>query len=241
MANIPGATNALPGVFTDVITQSSGVALPGGSRVVAMIGQGSINETIVAQALGGGADGLDPTYTTNVGSDGRHFALANFPVISNRTTVFKNGIPLVGLELGPIQPTTTFSFHYDYQLDPTTGHILLQAAHLQDQGGSFYTPLNTNVGLGSVNGLTLIDSDAPPEVWTIRCVAVQRNAMNQPIAGTATFLAFGSVSGAQLDANGNPIRWLANGQTVSNGILTFSITETQVASIAVSPFVPGDG
>ena len=241
MANIPGATNALPGVFTDVITQSSGVALPGGSRIVAMIGQGSTNETIVAQALGGGADGLNPTFTTNVGSDGRHFALANFPVISNRTSVFKNGVPLVGLELGPITATTTFSFHYDYQLDPTTGHILLQAAHLQDQGGSFYTPLNTNVGLGSINGLTLIDADAPPEVWTIRCVAVQRNAMNQPIAGTATFLAFGSVSGAQLDANGNPIRWIANGQTVSNGILTFSITETQVSSIAVSPFVPGDG
>ena len=40
MANIPGATNALPGVFTNVITQSSGVAIPGGSRVVAMIGQG---------------------------------------------------------------------------------------------------------------------------------------------------------------------------------------------------------
>lgn len=241
MANIPGATNALPGVFTDVITQSSGVALPGGSRVVAMIGQGSTNETLVAQALGGGQDGLDPTYTTNVGADGRHFALANFPVISNRTTIFKNGVPLVGLELGPITPTTVFSFLYDYQLDPTTGHILLQAAHLQDQGGSFYTPLNTNVGLGTVNGLTLVDNDAPPEVWTIRCVSVQRTALNQPIQGTAKFLAFGSVSGAKLDANGNPIVWIANGQTVSNGILTFSITENQVGGVAVSPFVPGDG
>jgi hypothetical protein len=241
MANIPGATNALPGVFTDVITQSSGVAIPGGSRVVAMIGQGSTNETLVAQALGGGQDGLDPTFTTNVGSDGRHFALANFPVISNRTTIFKNGIPLTGLELGPITSTTTFSFLYDYQLDPTTGHLLLQAAHLQDQGGSFYTPLTTNVGLGSINGLTLVNPDAPPEVWTVRCVAVQRNALNQPIAGTATFLAFGSVSGAKLDANGNPIVWIANGQTVSNGVLQFSITETQVSSVTVSPFVPGDG
>lgn len=241
MANIPGATNALPGVFTDVITQSSGVALPGGSRVVAMIGQGSTNETIVAQALGGGQDGLNPTYTTNQGSDGRHFALANFPVIPNRTSLFKNGIPLVGLELGPITPTTTFSFHYDYQLDPTTGHILLQAAHLQDQGGSFYTPLTTNVGLGTLNGLTLVDANAPPEVWTVRCINVQRNALNQPIPGTATFLAFGSVSGAQLDANGNPIRWIANGQTVSNGILQFSITENVVGGVTVSPFVPGDG
>jgi len=240
MADIPGATNALPGVFTDVITQSSGVALPGGSRVVAMIGQGSTNEVLVSQALGGGQDGLNDTYTSNSGSDGRHFALSHFPVIQNRTTIFKNGVPLVGLELGPITPSTTFSFSYDYQLDPTTGHVLFQAAHLLDQGGSFYTPLNTNVGLGSLNGLTLEDNNAPPETWTIRCVSVQRTAMNQPIGGTAKFLAFGSVSGAKLDANGNPIVWIANGQVVSNGILSFSITETQVSSMVVSPFREGD-
>lgn len=241
MANIPGATTALPGVFTNVITQSSGVAIPGGSRVVAMIGQGTTNETIISQAAGGGTDGLDPTYTSSTGADGRHFRTANFPLISNRTTIFKNGIPLTLLELGPITPTTTFSFSYDAQLDPTTGHILLQAAHLKDQGGAFYVPLNTNVGLGSLNGLQLVDANAPPEIWTIRCVSVQRNALNQPIAGTARFEAFGSVSGSPLDANGNPIVWVANGQTVSNGILTFAITETQVSSVTVSPFRQGDG
>lgn len=240
MANIPGATNALPGPFTDVVTQSSGVAIPGGSRVVAMIGQGSTNEILVSQALGGGQDGLNNTYTSSTGSDGRHFALVNFPVIQNRTTLFKNGVPLVGLELGPITANTTFSFNYDYQLDPTTGHILLQAAHLQDQGGSFYTPLTTNVGLGTINTLTLQDQNSPPENWTIRCVSVQRNAMNQPIAGTAKFLAFGSVSGAKLDANGNPIVWIANGQVVTNGVLSFSITETAVSSVVVSPFREGD-
>lgn len=157
MANIAGATNVLPGVITDVITQSSGVAIPGGSRIVAMIGQGSSNETLVSQALGGGQDGLNPTYTTNQGSDGRHFQLANFPLISNRTTVFKNGIPLVGLELGPIVATTVFSYSYDYQLDIVTGHLLLQNAHLEDQGGAFYIPLSTNVGLGAVNSLQLVD------------------------------------------------------------------------------------
>jgi hypothetical protein len=240
MANIPGATNALPGVFTNVITQSSGVAIPGGSRVTAMIGQGSTNETLVAQALGGGQDGLNPEYTSSTGSDGRHFATANFPLVSNRTTIFKNGIPLVGFELGPITPTTTFSDIYDYQLDPTTGHILLQSAHLQDQGGTFYVPLSTNVGLGTLNNLTLEDPNAPPETWTIRCVGVQRNAMNQPIAGTADFQAFGTVSGSPLDANGNPIIWIANGETVTNGILSFSITETQVGGMAVSPFRQGD-
>lgn len=241
MANIPGATNALPGVFTNVITQSSGVAIPGGSRVVAMIGQGATNETIISQAQGGGVDGLNPTYTSSVGADGRHFALANFPLIQNRTTIFKNGVPLTLLELGPITPTTTFSFIYDAQLDITTGHILLQAAHILNQGGANYVPLNTNVGLGAINQLTLVDNDAPPETWTIRCVGVQRTAMNQPIAGTAQFLAYGSVSGSPVDANGNPIVWIANGQTVSNGILSFNITETVVSGVTISPFVPGDG
>jgi hypothetical protein len=241
MSNIPGASNALPGVFTNVITQSSGVAIPGGSRVVAMIGQGSTNETIISQARGGGVDGLDPTYTTTTGADGRHFALTNFPLVPNRTTIFKNGVPLTLLELGPITPTTTFPFTYGVQLDPATGHILLQQAFILNQGGANYVPLNTNVGLGSINSLTLVDADAPPETWTVRCVGVQRNAMNQPIGGTAQFLAFGSVSGSPVDANGNPIVWVANGQTVSNGILSFNITETVVSGITTSPFVPGDG
>ncbi len=64
--------------------------------------------------------------------------------------------------------------------------------------------------------------------------------MNQPIAGTAKFLAFGSISGARLDANGNPSIWMANGQVVSNGVLSFAIYETQVSFVAVSPFREGD-
>src|SRR5216684_1945350 len=98
MANIPGATNVLPGVFTDVITQSRGVSVPGGTRITAMMGEGSTDQTLVSQALGGGQDGLNPSYTGTTGRDGRHFQLSNFPLISNRTTLFKNGVPLVGLE-----------------------------------------------------------------------------------------------------------------------------------------------
>ena len=239
MPNIPGATNALPGVFTDVVTVSSGVSVPGGVRVAALIGEGSANETIVASAVGGGKDGLNPTYTSTTGADGRHFQLANFPLIQNRTTIFKNGIPLTGLE-GTITSTTTFSNHFDYILDPVKGQLLLQAAHLIDQGGSFYVPLSTNVGQGVLNNLQLVDPNAQPEIWTVRCVRVQRNALNQPIAGTATFLAFGSISGSLLDANGNPIRWIANNNVVSNGILSFAIQESQVMGQTVSPFREGD-
>ena len=90
MANIPGATNVLPGVFTDVITQSRGVSIPGGARLAAMIGQGSTDDTIVSQAVGGGKDGLNSTYSSSSGADGRHFQLTNFPLISNRTTLFQS-------------------------------------------------------------------------------------------------------------------------------------------------------
>lgn len=238
MANIPGATNVLPGPYTDVVTQSRGVSIPGGSRMAAMIGEGSADETLVSQANGSGNDGLNPDYTSTSGADGRHFRTTNFPLISNRTMLFKNGIPLVGLE--SLIDSNTFSNKYDYRVDISTGKLELQRAHLIDQGGAFYVPLSTNVGLGTINNLTLEDENAVPEIWTIRCVSVQRNAMNQPIAGTAKFLAFGSISGAKLDANGNPIIWVANDNEITNGILSFSIQETQVMSVAVSVFREGD-
>ena len=233
MANIPGATNVLPGVFTDVITQSRGVAVPGGSRLAAMIGEGSTTETIVSQAQGGGIDGLDPTYTSTTGADGRHFALINFPIISNRTTLFKNGIPLVGVE--SLIDNNPFSNHFDYRIDITSGHIELQRAHLVDQGGAFFIPLSTNVGNGTITGLSLVDANAPPEIWTVRCSSVQRDALNNPISGTAKFIASGSVSGTIRDVNGNAIIWVTNGQTVSNGILQFALVDSSV------PFREGDG
>ena len=238
MANIKGVANALPGPYSTVKTLSSGVATPGGSRVAAMIGQGTTNETLVSQAQGGGLDGLNSTFTSSSGTDGRHFSLSNFPLIANRTTIFKNGLPLVGLELGPITSGTKFSGVYDYQLDPTTGHLLLQSAHLKDQGGTFYTPLSSNVGLGQLNTLTLVDLNSPPEIWTVRCVSVQRTALNVPIPATAKFLAFGSISGAKLDSNGNPVVWIANGNVVTNGVISFSITETAPSTF---PFRQGDG
>lgn len=235
MANIPGSTNVLPGVFTDVVTQSRGVSIPGGSRIAAIMGEGASDEVLVSQALGGGKDGLNSTYTSTTGADGRHFQLSAYPVVSNRTQLFKNGIPLVGLET-----TGTFSNRYDYKIDITTGRIELQTAHLVDQGGAYYVPLSTNVGDGYISGLTLVDPNAPPETWTMRCVSVVRDALNAPIQNTAKFIAFGSVSGTKLDANGNPVIWTANGNVVSNSILSMAIYERKVGGISVTPFREGD-
>lgn len=238
MPNFPGSSGANPGVYTDVITQSRGVSLPGGTRVAAIIGEGSSQETLVAQAQGNGKDGLNSSYSGVSGSDGRHFRLSTYPIVSNRTRLFKNGVPLVGLE--SLIDSNSFNNKYDYRIDISSGKIELQKAHLVDQGGSYFTTLSTNVGLGTLNTLTLQNVNAPPETWTIRCVGVQRNVSNQPIAGTAKFLAFGSKSGAKLDANGNPVVWMANDTVVSNGILSFSIKETEVMSVVTSPFREGD-
>jgi hypothetical protein len=236
--NIPGTNgNVLPGVSTNVQTQSSAVSIPGGIRVEAIIGTGASALTIVTNAQGGGQDGLNPTFETSNGADGRHFIVPGFPFVEHQTVFYHNGIPLVGTESSPLATDTIFlaqpqfSFQFDYNL----GQLELQGAYIENQGGSNFIAGVNNVGVGTINGLTLEDDDAPAETWTIKCIAVQRNALNQPIAGTAQFVATGTVSGNVLDANGNTIIWAANNTTTSNTILSFAIQET-----GSSPFVPGD-
>ncbi len=231
---IPEANGVEPGVYSQTTSVNpTGLPAGAGNRVACLIGEGSTDQTIVFQAQGGGADGLNPTYTSSSGADGRHFLISNAPLVSNRTTLYKNGVPLVGIE--EAIDSSSFSFNYDYRVDIETGKVELQKAHLVDQGGAFYLPLSSNVGTGTIGTLTLEDANASPETWSIRCVSVQRNGSNVPIAGTAKFLAFGSVSGAKLDSNGNPIVWLAAGPVVSNGILSFAIGESSPV------FREGDG
>lgn len=222
--NVPGTGGSvLPGVFTEVKTSSRGASIPGGTRIAAIIGEGSTSEVIVSSALGGGQDGFDGYYVSTSGSDGRHFTLSLSPVVSNRTRLFKNGVPLVGLEEAIDQDS--FNSAYDYRINITNGQIELQTAQLVDQGGAFYTASSANVGQGTLEGLSLLDENAPTETWTIKCISVQRTALNAPIANTAKFIAFGSVSGPKLDANGNPVVWTANNTTTNNNILQFSILE----------------
>lgn len=224
MANIPGATNILPGVYDIIETQSSGASVPGGIRIASIIGEGSSSETLVSAALGGGQDGFNPTYTSKTaGQDGRHFKLSLANVVSNRTTLYRNGFPLVGLE--SLIDENSFSSKYDYRIDIATGQIELQTAHLVDQGGLNYRVSTTNVGDGYIASLTLPDVNAPSETWTIKCISVQRNGSNLPIAKTAKFIASGTVSGNLLDANGNQVVWVANGETVTNGVISFAIHE----------------
>lgn len=110
--------------------------------------------------------------------------------------------------------------------NPIAGHLVLQS------NSEFFLPNPSNVGQGSLGSLALVGVDIN-ETWTIKCIFVQRDVSNNPIAGTAKFQAIGSISGNKVDQFGNYILWTANGPVVSNGILSFSVVETV-------PFVPGD-
>lgn len=99
-----------------------------------------------------------------------------------------------------------------------------QGAHFVDQGsGHFYLPLVTNIGNGTINGLTLLDPGAITQTWTIRCV--QEDGYTNSVYHQAVFIAEGSISGTSLDGYGNQITWLADGYTFSNNTFRFSISE----------------
>jgi hypothetical protein len=223
MANFPGGDGAIPGVYDIAETVSSGTSVPGGQRLAVLVGEGSRIETLVSNANGSGRDGLNSTYSSTAGADGRHFKLSNFPIQSNRTTVYKNGIPLAGLQEVP--NGNSFSSLYDYRIDIATGKIELQGASLVDQGGQNYLGSLLNVGDGTISSLTLVDTNAPSETWTVRCVSVRRDGYGDPIDGYAKFIGQGSVSGIPLDGYGSQITWQSNGVVISNGILSFAINE----------------
>jgi len=221
MANFPNGGSAVPSVYTDISTVSSGVSLASNGRIATLLGEGARRETLISTALGKGADGWNDSFTSSAGAVGRFFKLTYFPVISNRTSLYKNGILLSGIE-GVIDGSTINS-NFDYKIDPATGEIELIPASLVDQGGAYYSASSANTGDGYLSALTLLDSNALNETWSIRCSSVNRNGLGQPISGTAKFIAVGSVSGVLLDGYGQVISWQSNGTVTSNTVLSFAI------------------
>lgn len=136
-----------------------------------------------------------------------------------------NGTVKIGSEL--INYSSVDYVHNTLIVPPGTGGL---AAHLVDQGGGhFYTAAVGNIGSGTINSLTIVGADTT-ETWTIKCVFVRINGGGHPIAGTAKFTTIGSVSGAARDVYGNVPVWGVYSGIVSNGILSFSITETSTFS-----------
>lgn len=233
MANIPGIAGfTQPGVFSRVRTIRRAVSIPGGLRIAAIIGLGEAQETVVLEAQGDGADGVNPNYQAANAPDGRHFVLSKTNLTPQRTTLLKNGIPLRLME--DTIDLDEFDGRYDARLEPSTGRFELQRAALVDQGGVFAAPGSSNVGDGSVSTLELIDANAPAETWTLRVTSVIRDAYGDPVPGNAVFTAVGSESGQPTDAYGAPVVFVSDGVIRDNGILRIAITE------GVTPFDRGD-
>lgn len=209
--NIPGITGSVqPNVFSRDQIRTTGVAIPGGTRILAIIGEGAREETLVSKAVGGGADGLSPSFQGNATPDGRHFALSQFPDVVNRTTLLLNGIPLLGVE--SLINNSAFDRRFDYRIDSATGHIELQRAGLVDQGGKFYIRGASNFGDGYLNLLEVASANAPAENWTLRCAGVSRDSYGHPVLGTETFTLTGSVTGQVRTSTGAPIVFSVDAQ-----------------------------
>lgn len=156
-----------------------------------------------------------------------------------------SGLIRIGGEL--IEYTSIDYAHNDLIVNP--GGQVTKVAYIIKQGNSYYSANPNNVGSGYLVNLTLVDTAAPTDNWQIRCISVKD--------GNATFAAISDVFGAQSgvlygaydptttspatdqfgeipnDGYGLPILWTANGSTMSNGVLSFSISQT-------TPFAEGD-
>lgn len=241
-AQIPGLTTSTsqPDIFTRVRTRERVNAVSGGGRLVCIIGEGEAEEDLVISARGGGLDGFNPDFSGTNAPDGRHYRISTLNLVPGRTRIFKNRIPILVVE-GPIS-INPFDSRYDARVDPLTGRVELQPAHLEDYGTDdlanvlFYERRLGNVGTGkpNVTSDSLTDKDAPQETWSIRCVSNIKDGSGNTVSGEAVFTVTGSFSGQVKDANGNPIVWRSNATEVSNGILSFSISE------GGTPFEVGD-
>lgn len=241
MANqIPGISRRVqPNVFTRIRTRQRVNAVAGGVRDVAIIGDGEREETVVAAAVGGGADGVNANFAGTDSPTGRHFSLQSIGLVDGRSRIFKNGIELNVLE-APID-TNAFDSRFDARVDNVNGRVELQRAHLVAQSGDgsgneYYFPAAGNTGNGNpvITASSLVDPNAPAETWTARVTSVIEDGSGNPISGEATISVTGSVSGVLTDANGNPFTWKSDGVLVNNGVLNISFVE------GGTPFKVGD-
>jgi len=229
-----------PDIFTRVRTRERVNAISGGSRVLAIVGEGETEETLVISATGGGADGWNSDYSGTANPDGRHFQISKIGLVNSRSTIFKNGVPLATLE----EQITSKAFdnRYDARVDPLTGRVELQRAHVVDFGTDvngitlYYSVNSSNVGTGVpvITQSSLVDTNAPAETWTARVVGVIKNSGGDIISGEASISVTGTESGQLLDVNGNPYVWKSGWVAVSNGVLNLAFTESG------TPFNVGD-
>lgn len=227
MANIPGISGFIqPGAFARDRVVSRGVSIPGGIRIVCVMGEGLREEIIVDSALGSGQDGDSSCSPTGDG-EGRFFSLRSSPVVSGRTELRLNGTLLFGKE--EQIDGSGFAREFDFRLDPQTGCIELQGAVIGDQDGQGWSAASSNVGTGAIVEdpacvtLGVLDDSAPSERWTIKCVSVVRDANGDPIPGLATFTASGSTSGQIYDTSGSPVTFNSSYFSSTSGAVSANL------------------
>src|SRR5258708_6515106 len=153
-------------------------------------------------------------------------------------------IPLVDAEQFPASGTVRIGSELVYYGSISGNNLIVPSgmvfgSHLFDFGGNtFYQPSITNVGTGIINNLQLVSGLAKPETWTIKCIGFSNDGYfisptptppDQPLPEEAIFEAIGSVSGSiPLQ---EPALWPVYNKVVSNGILSFSISETSTFSL----------
>jgi len=241
MANIPGITGFIqPGAFARDRVISRSVSIPGGIRVVSVLGEGLREETIVQSAAGNGADGESSWSPTGSG-DGRFFELSNVPVISGRTELRLNGTLLFGKQ--EVIDASGVASPFDYRLDISNGRIELRGASIGDQDGKGYSAGSGNIGTGvlventtcdPLLTLDILDDSASSERWTIRCVSVVRDSNGDPIPGLATFTATGDTSGQLYDSFGNPLTFSSAYFTSGSGAISGNIAECSDGVVVAS-------
>jgi len=253
MPNIPGISGyTQPGVFARDRVVSRGVSIPGGIRIACIMGEGIREELVVANAAGSGADG-NATISPTGSGDGRYFSLASSPVISGRTELYLNGSILYGQEastrVNGVWDSAGFSGEFDYRVDITNGAIELQGASIGDQDGAMFSASSLNIGdtiilsgtCGTSELISTVDSNAPEERWTVRCVSVARDSNGDPIAGRATFTVSGSSSGLVRDRAGSPYFWDSNAYMSAAGALSGSATPDEGVVVAQGDTTSADG
>jgi hypothetical protein len=142
------------------------------------------------------------------------------PLVSSETFP-SSGIVLAGVEL----ISYIANDQATNQLILAGGTLPTNARLYQYPDDGYYQASSNNVGSGIITNLEVINSNAPAENWTIKCIAVQRDTSNNPIAGTAKFQAVGTISGNPVNNQGDFYTWDCYGTVQSNGIISFGVQE----------------
>lgn len=247
MANIPGISGYIqPGAFARDRIVSKGVSLPGGLRILTIMGEGKKEQVLVESAAGSGLDG-SAQVSPSGSPDGRYFAIQEAPLVVGRTEVRLNGVLLQGVEAKIDE--SSFSSEYDYRLDPETGHLELQKSSIKDQGGKRYSAAPSNIGNGIIasgecgdyNLLDVLDGNSPSERWTVRCASVVRDANGNPIAGQSKFTLSGSVSGQVKTSSGSAFSFTDTYKSGTAGAASGNKTPSEDGTVVASNLEFGSG